>query len=156
MKIEQRTIARLKPYEYNARLHSPEQIEKLKASLQEFGWMVPILINKQGVVIAGHGRLEAAKALGYKTVPVIRHDTLTKEQEQAYRLADNRITEMGEWDMAKLEAELASLQEANFDLDVTGFDLKHFNHPTAEGSLEDQGRLDKKSLTICPECGHEF
>jgi len=85
----------LTPYERNAKQHPAEQIEKLKASIEEFGFLSPCLIDRQGNIIAGHGRVEAAKALGMKTVPAVYVEGLTDTQRRAYILADNRLTEMG-------------------------------------------------------------
>ena len=112
----------LQPYERNAKLHPQEQIEKIMASIQEFGFLSPCLIDKDNNIIAGHGRVEAAKALGMATVPCIYVEGLTDEQRRAYILADNRLTELGGWDMDIVEEELEALSSAGFNAGITGFD----------------------------------
>lgn len=120
IKIEILKVSDLRPYERNARKHPTKQIDLLKNSLQEFGFTSPVLIDSEKSVIAGHARLEAAKALGWEKVPTIRLTDLTEEQVKAYRLADNRIAEMGGWDFDLLEAEMDWLKEADFNLDLIG------------------------------------
>lgn len=112
-------IALVKPYDKNAKLHPKKQVEQVAASIAEFGFNQPIVVDKQGVIIVGHGRFEAAKLLGLKDVPVIEVD-LTEEQAKAYRLADNKLNE-SEWDMKLAVDELKELSEEMQVL--TGFDL---------------------------------
>ena len=119
--IELLPIARLKPYERNPRLHSDDQVAKIAASLAEFGFTAPLLIADDGEIVAGHGRLLAAQHLGLTEVPVIRLSQLTPEQVRAYRIADNRLAELSEWNDELLAAELHALNAAGFDLDLTGF-----------------------------------
>ena len=113
----------LRPYERNAKQHSPEQVEKIAASIREFGFLSPILIDRDMNIIAGHGRALAAEHLGMKTVPAVYIDGLTDEQRRAYILADNRLTELGDWDMDLVNLELQDLAALNFDIDLTGFEL---------------------------------
>jgi len=120
-KIEHWTIDKLVPYARNARTHSPAQIDQIAASIAEFGFTNPILVGSDGVIIAGHGRLEAARKLGMQTVPVIVLDHLTPTQRRALVIADNRIAENAGWDEEMLSLELAELQELDFDLELTGF-----------------------------------
>lgn len=120
--IETLPITALKPFERNARTHSPDQVSKIAASLIEFGWTQPILVDEHNEIIAGHGRLLAAKQLKFAEVPVIRLEHLTPEQVRAYRIADNRLAELSGWDGALLAVELAELGDLDFDLDLTGFD----------------------------------
>lgn len=115
---------KLVPYVNNARTHSPEQINKLRGSLREYGFINPIIIDADFNVLAGHGRLEAAKAEGIKEVPCVLADYLTPAQRKAYILADNRMAEDAGWDEEMLKAEIESLQEEAFDLSLTGFDEK--------------------------------
>lgn len=121
-KMEQVEVASLRPYERNAKLHPRDQIEKLKRSIEEFGFLSPCLIDKDGNIIAGHGRVQAAKELGLQTVPCVYVEGLTEEQRRAYIIADNRLTELGGWDMSTLEEEMDALEEAGFDATLTGFD----------------------------------
>ena len=115
-------IAALKPYERNAKKHGKEQVERIARSIREMGFLSPCLIDQDLNVIAGHGRILAAKTIGMETVPCVFVEGLTKEQRKAYILADNRLTEMGEWDMDMVQEELAALADADFDISLTGFD----------------------------------
>lgn len=119
--IEVRRIADLKPYENNARIHDPEQIEELRQSILEFGFLRPLLITADGGVLCGHGRMEAAKMAGMETLPCVLADHLTDEQRRAYILADNRLAEQSKWDKAMVSAELIRLRDAGFDISLTGF-----------------------------------
>ena len=121
--VEARAVASLLPYAGNARTHSAEQVAQIAASILEFGFVAPVLVDERGEVIAGHGRLQAAKSLGLETVPTIARAGLTEAQKAAYRLADNRIALNAGWDEALLAAEVAKLQEmGSIDLALTGFD----------------------------------
>ena len=115
-------IGKLIPYVNNARTHSEDQITKLRSSLREFGFINPILIDREYNVIAGHGRLVAAKAENFSEVPCVYVDHLTDAQKKAYILADNRMAEDAGWDEELLRIEIESLQEQAFDLSLTGFD----------------------------------
>jgi DNA modification methylase len=119
--LERRPLEQLLPYAANARTHSDEQVVQIAASIAEFGFANPVLIDERGVLIAGHGRLLAARRLGLTDVPVIRLSHLTDAQARAFRIADNRIADNGGWDEAALSAELARLTEDGFDLDLLGF-----------------------------------
>lgn len=123
MQVVERPIAELVAYEGNPRRHPPDQIELLKRSIREFGWTVPVLVDAGGVVVAGHGRVEAARELGMAAVPTILLDHLTEDQVRAYRIMDNRAIEFAGWDAEMLSAELEALKDAAFDLDLTGFGL---------------------------------
>lgn len=115
-------IAALKPYERNAKQHSKDQVEKIARSIRELGFISPCLIDQELNVIAGHGRILAAKEIGWETVPCVFIEGLTEEERKAYILADNRLTELGEWDMDLVQQELAALSDADFDISLTGFD----------------------------------
>jgi ParB-like chromosome segregation protein Spo0J/DNA modification methylase len=121
--VEARAVASLLPYAGNARTHSADQVAQIAASILEFGFVAPVLVDERGELIAGHGRLLAAKSLGLDTVPTIVRAGLTEAQKAAYRLADNRIALNAGWDEALLAAEVAKLQEmGGVDLALTGFD----------------------------------
>lgn len=120
-------IAKIKPYKNNAKIHGKNQLKKLKKSISEFGFLTPCLIDQDFNLIAGHGRVEAAKALGMTEVPCVFVENLNSTQRRAYILADNRLGELGEWDMELVESELRELEELDFDIDLTGFDLGDFN-----------------------------
>ena len=115
-------INKLVPYVNNARTHSPEQITKLRSSLREFGFVNPVLIDREFNVLAGHGRLIAAKEEGIKEVPCVFVEHLSEAQKKAYILADNRMSLDAGWDDALLKVEMESLQEMGFDIGMTGFD----------------------------------
>jgi DNA modification methylase len=114
----------LKPYAGNARTHDDRQLHKIQLSLETFGWMNPILADREGVIIAGHGRWLAAKALGLAECAVIRVDHLTPDMARAYRLADNRLAELSGWDQSTLEIELQHLHavELDFNLETIGWE----------------------------------
>lgn len=116
------SIDKLIPYINNARTHSPEQIKKLRASLREFGFINPVVIDKDFNVIAGHGRILAAKEEGIKEVPCVLVDYLTEAQKKAYIIADNRMAMDAGWDEELLRVEIEALQAEAFDLSLTGFD----------------------------------
>jgi len=120
-RIEQWPLERLKPYARNAKTHGADQVAKIAGSMARFGWTVPVLVGADGEVIAGHGRILAAAQLGLTEAPVIVLDHLTEEQRKAYRLADNKLCELAEWDEALLAAELQELAADDFDLSVVGF-----------------------------------
>ena len=107
--IEQIAITALTPYNRNARTHSPAQVQQIAASISEFGFVNPVLIDKSGMIIAGHGRVMAAGKLGLEVVPCLRVDGLTEAQIRAYILADNQLALNGGWDQDLLRGELAAL-----------------------------------------------
>lgn len=121
--VQEVTLTKLVPYEKNAKKHGAEQIEKLKASIQEFGFVNPCLIDKDFNLIAGHGRVMAAKELGIDKVPCVFVEGLTEDQRRAYILADNRLGELGEWDMDLVSEELKDLDAHGFVLELTGFEF---------------------------------
>jgi DNA modification methylase len=125
LKITYRPTGSLEPYSRNPRTHSKKQIRQIADSIREFGFTNPILIESDGGIIAGHGRLEAAKLLGMETVPTIRLEDLTEAQIRAYIIADNKLAENAGWDENLLAVELQSLSELdlNFELTLTGFDM---------------------------------
>lgn len=120
-------ITKLVPYVNNARTHSPEQINKLRSSLREFGFINPVIIDRDYGVIAGHGRILAAKEEGIAEVPCVFADHLTEAQKKAYIIADNRMAMDAGWDEALLRVEIESLQAADFDPLLTGFDEKELS-----------------------------
>jgi site-specific DNA-methyltransferase (adenine-specific) len=119
--IQVRPIEDLHPYENNARIHDPDQIEELRQSILAFGFLRPLLIQADGGVLCGHGRMEAAKLAGMKALPCVLAEHLTKEQRIAYILADNRLAEKARWDKAMVSAELIRLRDAGFDISLSGF-----------------------------------
>ena len=134
-------IEKLVPYVNNARTHSPEQINKLRSSLREFGFVNPLIIDRDFGVIAGHGRLEGAKAEGYTEVPCVFVDEMTEAQKKAYIIADNRMALDAGWDEDLLRVEMEALQGMDFDVALTGFDEKEiadlFAPEDGEGAQDD-------------------
>jgi len=122
-KYSQIAIEALVEYENNARTHSDEQIEKIARSIEEFGFVNPVLIDEKNMIIAGHGRVRAAKKLGIKKVPCVRVEGLTETQIKAYILADNKLAEDAGWDDEILKRELQDLKDNGFELSLTGFSI---------------------------------
>lgn len=136
-KIESVEVGLLVPYANNAKIHGKNQLEMLKKSIQEFGFLTPCLIDKDFNLIAGHGRVMAAKALGMKEIPCVYVEGLSEEQRRAYILADNRLGELGEWDMDLVFEELNSLNYMDFDVSLTGFDFDGMNSSKPEAEEDD-------------------
>ena len=146
-------IEKLVPYVNNARTHSPEQINKLRSSLREFGFVNPVIIDRDYGVIAGHGRILAAKEENIKEVPCVFADHLTEAQKKAYIIADNRMAMDAGWDEELLRIEIEALQAEAFDLALTGFDEKELAALFDDGSdVEDDdfdvdAELEKPTVT---------
>lgn len=119
MKIIEQNINKLKPYKKNAKKHNKEQVEQIAESIKRFGIVQPAVIDKDNVVVIGHGRILGAKKAGYKTFPCVYADTLTDEQIKALRLADNKLNESA-WDFEMLDSELVDISEV--DMELFGFD----------------------------------
>lgn len=119
--IESWPLERLQPYARNAKIHGPDQVARIAASMAEFGWTVPCLVGDDGELIAGHGRVLAAAQLGLTEAPVIVLGHLSEAQRRAYRIADNKLTELADWDEALLSTELQELVADDFDLSLVGF-----------------------------------
>jgi 16S rRNA G966 N2-methylase RsmD len=127
MKITQKKVDSLIPYINNSRTHSDEQVAQIAASIKEFGWTNPILVDGDNSIIAGHGRLMAARKLGYKEVPTIELSDLTETQKKAYIIADNRLALNAGWDNELLTIELNDLLANGFALELLGFDPKELD-----------------------------
>ena len=122
-KIENVEVRKLVPYSNNAKIHGKNQLEKLKDSISEFGFLTPCLIDQDYNIIAGHGRVLAAKELKIRKVPCVFVEGLSEQQRRAYILADNRLGELGEWDMELVAQELNALTDEGFNIDLTGFSI---------------------------------
>lgn len=120
-KIVNLPVDELVAYEKNARTHSEKQLSQLKKSIEQNGFLVPIIIDEENLILAGHGRAEAARRLGMNKVPCVKSNNLTEEQKRAFILADNKISDNAGWDDDLLSAELAALQELDFELGDLGF-----------------------------------
>lgn len=162
-KVERRKVADLIPYARNSRTHSDAQVTQIAASIKEWGWTTPVLIEPDGGIIAGHGRVMAAQKLGLDEVPCMVAEGWTDAQRKAYVIADNKLALNAGWDYDALKLELQDLGELKFDLTLTGFDIGEmaamFDQPDfAPGSENDQGKLDELSpkMVQCPHCGDDF
>jgi len=141
MQIEQRLLSDLIPYINNSRKHSDDQVTQIAASIKEFGWTNPILVDGDNGIIAGHGRIMAAKKLGMTEVPVIELAHLSKEQRKALIIADNKLALNSDWDSNLLAIELKDLQDLGFDLNLTGFngdELANLLKPEQVDGLTDE------------------
>jgi ParB-like chromosome segregation protein Spo0J len=162
MKITQKKVESLIPYINNSRTHSDEQVAQIAASIKEFGWTNPILVDGDNSIIAGHGRLLAARKLGYKEVPTIELADLTETQKKAYIIADNKLALNAGWDHEILSIELGSLQNANFDIELLGFDAIELSDLFDEQIKElksNTEEIDPDEYDMnckCPKCGFEF
>ncbi len=149
IKIEYRSVEALIPYARNARTHTDEQVTKVAASIREFGWTNPILVDGKNGIVAGHCRLLAAKKLGLTRVPVIELAYLTEAQKRAYILADNQLAINGSgWDDELLRIELSELKEEDFDLSLTGFEEAEIDRMLAEVEEEPdiRGNTDEDAV----------
>jgi ParB-like chromosome segregation protein Spo0J len=161
-KIEHVEIESLIPYARNSRTHSDAQTAQIAASIKEFGFTNPVLIDQEGGIIAGHGRVMAARKLKLAEVPCIRLGHLTDTQKRAYVIADNKLALNAGWDNEMLQVEFADLTELGFNLDLTGFSSEEINAlklPDFDPATEDeQGKLDEldPKWICCPKCGSEF
>lgn len=117
------SVSSLIPYARNSRTHSPEQVGKIAASIKEFGFLNPVIVDGESGIIAGHGRVMAAQKLGLESLPVIEASHLSEAQRRAYVIADNRLALDAGWDEEMLRVEFAELEELGFDLGLTGFEL---------------------------------
>lgn len=147
--IEQLDVSVLVPYAQNSRTHSNEQIDQISASIKEFGFTNPILIDENGGIIAGHGRVMAAKSMGLKQVPCLRLAHLSENQKRAYVIADNKLALNAGWDDTVLKLELQALMDDGFDLSLTGFTLDEFNDIEAEAE-QTEGLTDEDAVPEAP------
>lgn len=154
-----RPVEELTPYQNNARIND-QTVPYLKNSIKRFGFKNPIIIDKDGVIIAGHTRLKAALELGYTKLPCVCADDLTPEEVKAFRLVDNKVAELSSWDYGILDEEMKSLEDDGFgDMGDFGFgDIPDINPDDffgdGDGNKKD-GKAKKVKVT-CPDCGKEF
>ena len=161
-KVERRDVSELVPYARNSRTHSAEQVDQIAASINEWGWTVPVLIDPQGELIAGHGRILAAQKLGITDVPCMVADGWTDAQKKAYIITDNKLALNAGWDDELLKVELKDLDDLNFDLTLTGFDVGEMaalfdETPYDPESSAQEINPDEYDMECqCPKCGFEF
>ncbi len=146
LKLEYRSVEALIPYARNAKQHPDAQVAQIAASIREFGWGAPILVDGNNNVIAGHGRLLAARKLGMAEVPVVSMDHLTDTQRRALILADNKIGENASWEDELLGIELSELKDAGFDLELTGFSTEEWEALIAGEETDKEGLTDEDAV----------
>ena len=154
MEIINKKLDELKPYENNPRFND-DAVEYVANSIKEFGFKVPIVIDKDGVIVAGHTRYKASIELGLEEVPCIVADDLNEEQIKAFRLADNKVAEQATWDFELLDEELNDILNIN----MGDFDFEKSSNINLEDFFEDGTKNeseDKKQTVKCPYCGEEF
>lgn len=154
MKIVYKQLVELQEYGNNPR-NNDGAVAAVAASIKEFGFKVPIVIDAAGVIIAGHTRAKAAAQLGLATVPCIVADDLSAEQIKAFRLADNKVSELASWDFGKLDAEMAQLQEMGFDMAAFGFESDDSESDTPK-EREDLSDKVNAIYEVIVECNDEF
>ena len=142
MKVEQIKIEEILPYDQNPRDNSAA-VEKVADSIKEFGWQQPIVVDEEKIILAGHTRHLAALSMGVKEVPVLIAKGLTEAQKKAYRIVDNKTSELAEWDKELLKSEFLALQELDFDLNLTGFDLDEIAKMSGEDLMQFDEELDE-------------
>lgn len=158
MKVENKPIDSIKPYENNPR-DNDDAIDAVANSIHEFGWQQPIVVDKNNVIIAGHTRYKAAQSLGLKEVPVVVASNLSDQQVKAYRLADNKTAELADWDTKKLDEELQDI----LDIDMTDFgfdeDIEFDPADDVDTRIDEPTDIDEDDDLIevkCPKCGEVF
>lgn len=154
-KVERRKVASLVPYARNARTHSPEQVDQIAASIREWGWTTPVLIDEKSTIIAGHGRVLAAQKLGVDEIPVMVAKGWTEAQKKAYVIADNKLALNAGWDYDLIKIELQELESLNFDVGLIGFDIGEMSNLFDEKELEDKGEDYARAFNIIIECNSE-
>ena len=162
-KIERKSTDKLIPYARNSRTHSEEQIAQIAASIKEWGFTTPILVDEDNEIIAGHGRLLAAQKLNIKEVPVMVAEGWTEAQKKAYVIADNQLALNAGWDNEMLKIELKELEDLNFSLPLIGFSVSEltdlfFDANFNPASEDEQGKLDEldPKMVKCPNCAEQF
>lgn len=142
--IIDKNIEQIKQYKNNPKLHSKHQIKQIADSIKEFGFVNPVLLDENEEIIAGHGRFMAAQLLNMTTIPTITLSHLSDSQKRLYRIADNKLTELGKWDITALEIEIKELESLNLDLELTGFETEEIDNLI----LGDSGTTNSKDDNI--------
>ena len=141
---QQRKVNELIPYINNSRTHSDAQVAQIAASIREFGWTNPVLIDGENGIIAGHGRLKAAMLLNMEEVPVIELSHLSETQKKAYIIADNKLAMNAGWDMELLKLEISELEDKDFNIDLLGFDPSELQLDEPDYSVLDDENIEKQ------------
>jgi ParB-like chromosome segregation protein Spo0J len=153
-------VSKLIPYALNARTHDEVQVAQIAASIREFGFTNPVLIDENDGIIAGHGRVLAAKKIKLETVPCIRLGGYTETQKKAYIIADNQLALNSGWNYDMLAVEIDSLNDAKYDISMLGFSNQELGELIGSPEIPEENEEEKKKkdseTTICPKCHHEF
>ena len=151
------SVHSLIPYARNSRTHSDAQVDKIAASIKEFGFLNPVIVDGESGIVAGHGRVLAAKKLGLEELPCVEASHLTDAQRRAYIIADNRLALDAGWDDEMLRLEFAELEGMGFDLELTGFDLEEIDALNEEDVLKKESKEESYSsvFEVVVECEHE-
>lgn len=157
-KVEMRNVSELVPYANNSRTHSPQQVDQIAASINEWGWTVPVLVDEKGMLIAGHGRIMAAQKLGIDKVPTITVRGWTEAQKKAYVIADNKLALNADWNLQVLTSEIDSIARLDFDISKLGFDdnelSKMFNDVfgvTIDNDFKIEEELESITVKFSPD-----
>jgi ParB-like chromosome segregation protein Spo0J len=157
LRIESKKVAELSFDPENARSHSKQNLDAIRASLETFGQRKPIVLDSEGVVVAGNGTLQAAISLGWSEIETVSvPDDWTPEQVKAFAIADNRTAELAEWNQEVLQKHLADLDASGFMVATIGFEAPKLIEPNFSPDSADQPRLDQRASTICPNCAFEW
>jgi ParB-like chromosome segregation protein Spo0J len=153
-KVERRKVSDLVPYARNSRTHSPEQVAQIAASIREWGWTMPILIDETGGIIAGHGRVMAAQKLGIEDVPCMTAIGWSEAKRRAYVIADNKLALNAGWDDEMLRVEFGELRDMGFDLELTGFSIDELQgFEMADEDLPGQGANEGSTASLADKFG---
>jgi len=162
LKITYKPVADLIPYARNSRTHSDAQVAQIAASIREFGWTNPVLLDGDNGIIAGHGRVMAAQKLGETQVPTIELGYLNANQKRAYIIADNKLALNAGWDEQMLALEIQDLKEVGYSLDITGFNADELTEVMFGKLIDPENPNEFKEVDEtdmdhkCPRCGFEF
>lgn len=154
MEIVNVDISKITPYVNNPR-HNEAAIDKVAASIKEFGFKVPMVIDRENIIVTGHTRFAAAQKIGLKAVPCVIADDLTPAQVKAFRLADNKVSELAEWDNEKLSIEMEELNDLDFDVDLENFGFSGIEEDAAEIERTDMSEKIKERFDVVISCKNE-
>ncbi len=153
------SVEKISEYEFNNRVHSPAQITHIAQSIERFGFNQPLVLDEDGIILVGHGRLAAAKSLAMKKVPCVIISGLDENEKKAYRILDNKIQNDSTWDFANLEAELSALKDSGFELTSFGLEdlmaLSEDSIAALQPKEYDETAADSINKCSCPTCGNE-
>lgn len=154
MEVIEKRLDQIRPYENNPR-NNDDAVPYVMNSIRDFGFKVPIVIDRDGVIVAGHTRFKAANELGMETVPCVVADDLTPEQVRAFRIADNKVAEIATWDDEALDVEIGDLGDYGIDVSEFGFFASKIDWDDVDEITEDNFEGPTEKVVVCPHCGFE-